>query len=430
MTKNFISNRISLSKKYRPYISAFLSKIGKTPIHLLDLQFIHEIKNDFNDIEKEIYEEIIYKVNDKNLEIFSIYIPNELIYDNPSEILNIIEKIDKKENSLMNIFYLILYFYQYEHEAKYLWNQKDGLFSKIKSSETIIQNMQNYISKINSPNYKFQIDICSKYLDDFNGIIDCYNQDNKEILEFKFVKTTSLIHQLQVFLYNFIKNQNIQNLENMCVINFYEGIKYNIKLKNTNKVDSFDLLLKLAKVLNTKIKNLVIMYDLETTGLINDDKYPEIIDRYFYDIKLNSVIDQGLIKPHKKLSEEVSKLTNITHEMLEKEGDEFDLFKNKFIELNSYFDNPTYIAHNGNHFDHKIMNYYDLLDYSKVRFLDSRQIIINFTKNSKKEAKGKLSEMYETVLNKKPLIAHRAQADVSMVIEILNELNIIQKMKL
>jgi DNA polymerase III epsilon subunit-like protein len=427
MTKQFISNRICLSKKFRPYITGFLSKLGKTPISLIEMEFINEIKNDFDDHEKEMYEEVVLKVKEKNLDIFSIYVSNELVYDNPEEIYNIADNIDKDIDTFYNLYLLNLYFYQYEHEAKYLWKQKDEIYEKIKSVQIYIDYINDYINTINDPNYEFQINVSSKYISDFNGIMDCYSSLNKEILEFKFIKNVGLTHYLQVFLYNFIKNNTIDKLEKMTIINFLEGKKYTIKINN--KIDSFQLLSKLAKILNTKIRNLVILYDLETTGLINDNNYPEIIDRYFYEINLNSIIDSGLVKPNKKLPEEISKLTNITDIMLQDAISQQEFF-NTFKDINSNFYYPTYIAHNGMHFDHKIMVHYELLEYSKVKFLDSRQIIINFTKNHEQAAKGKLSEMYKTLMGKEEVNAHRAGADVHMVLDIFNKLNIKKSMKL
>ena len=424
LTKQFINNRISLSKKFQPYLHSFLSKVSKTPISLIELQFVHEIKNDFDDNEKEIYEEILIKLADKNIEVFSIYIPNELIYDNPKEILEIVNNIEKEENINYNLFLLNLYFYQYEHEAKYLFKQKEKIWEKFQSLKKIIHNIQIYIENMNDTDIDFQIPILSKYLDNFSGIIDCYDKQNKNIIEIKFVKNTSLIHQLQVFFYNFVKNNSIKNLENMCIINFFEGKKYSLSLKNKEKVDSFNLLLKLAKNLKSKLNNLVICYDLETTGLIEEEKYPEIIDRHFYEINLDSVIDTGLVIPSNKISEEVINLTKITNEMIEKEGILHESFIEKFRELNMNFEYPIYIAHNGHHFDHKIMCYYNILDPNKVRFMDSRQLIINFTKE-----KGKLFELYNKITGKNNIIAHRAEADVQMMVEILKKLDINGKMK-
>ncbi len=426
LSKQYISNRICLSKKFRPYISTFLAKIGKTPIQLIELEFVNEIKNDFDINDKEIYEEILLKLKEKNMDVFSIYIPNELVYDNPDEILQIINNIEKKQNIIYNLFLLNLYFYQYNNEAKYLWKQKEDIYEKFKSVDYIIENIKNYVNSFEDSDLVFQLPISSKYLNDFVGIIDCYDKQNKNIIELKFVKNTSIVHFLQVFFYNIIKNNNIKNLETMTLINFYEGIKYTIKIKKNIKY--FDLLLKLSKILKTPIKNLVIMYDLETTGLIEDDKYPEIIDRYFYELNFEECIDEGLVKCDIKLPSFITELTGITDGILEKEGDKKKHFFSNFIELNSYFEYPTYIAHNGNHFDHKILTYYELLNYNNVKFLDSRQIIINFTKNFNKEIKGKLTDMYKLILNKEPENAHRAKDDVIMVIEIFDKLNIKNKM--
>jgi len=422
--KNFINNRICLQNKYRPYLQSFMAKINKPILSLLELESINEIKNSFNDHEREIYEEIIKILQDKNQESFSIYIPNNLIYDNPPEILNIIQELENNNDSFYNLFLLNLYLYQIEHEAKYLWNQKDIIYNAFKTIIPYEQYIKNYIDNIITSDYEFQVLVSSKYLNDFNGIIDIYEKTNKTIIELKFTKSIGLIHYLQVFFYNFIKNKRFDKLETMYIINLLEGKKYNITLNST--LTSFDLLLMLAKILNTTIKNLVIMYDLETTGLINEDNYPEIIDRSFYEMNLDCSIDEGLIKTKEKLPEFISNLTNITDEMLNKQGELYEIFFNKFTNLNNYFDTPIYLAHNGTNFDHKIMTHYNLLDKSRVKFLDTRQIIMNFDKS----IKGKLSEMYKQVTGKECLNAHRARADVDIVVEIFNKLDIKNKMKI
>lgn len=426
LIKNFINNRICLNNKYRPYLQSFLAKINRPLISTLDIELINQIKNDLDDKEKEIYEEIVKILQDKNQDSFSIYVPNDLIYDNPDEIMAIILQLENNNNSFYQLFLLNLYLYQIEHEAKYLWNQKDTIFNSFESIATYEQHMKNYIESIITPNYEFQVSVSSHYLDDFNGILDIYDKDNNTIIELKFTKSISLVHQLQVFFYNFIKNKRFDKLDNMYIINLLEGKKYKIEL-NTS-MSNFDLLLVLAKILNTKIKNLAIMYDLETTGLINeqDEKYPEIIDRSFYEMNLDCPIDEGLVKTKDKLPEFISKLTNITDDMLDKEGELYEEFYDKFTTLNNHFDCPLYLAHNGINFDHKIMTHYNLLDKSRVRFMDTRQIIMNFDRT----IKGKLTEMYKLVTGKECPNAHRARADVDMVVEIFNKLDIKNKMKI
>ena len=443
-TQQFISNRINISSKYRTSVYSFLRILGKSITDLITLESINNIKNELNSANtntntntntKELYEEIIAKINEKNIDdsnySFSLYITNDLIYDNPEEINQIILNLNNNNNFKKNLFLLILYFYQMEHEAKYLWGQKDAIYNKINldpNFDCLINNIEKYINLENNldNNLDFQISITSKYLEKFNGIIDCYDKKNKTIYEFKFVKNISLVHCLQIFFYNLIKNPNIKKLENMEIINFYNGTKYQIKLNNS--INSFEILLKLAQIINSKINNLIIIYDLETTGLINNNNnqeiYPEIIDRCFYEPILDTIIDNGLVIPSKPISELIINLTNITNEMLES-GCPYKVFFNKFTNLNNYLNNPIYIAHNGINFDHKIMCYYNLLDYSKVRFLDSRQIIINFERLS-----GKLTEMYEKTFKKKPLIAHRAEADVMLVNDLFVYFDIFNKMAL
>jgi hypothetical protein len=134
--------------------------------------------------------------------------------------------IDTKTDVFYNLFLLNLYIYQYEHEAKYLWKQKDIIFEKFKSIIPYNDMIISYIGTLQNTNYSFQIPVSSKYLSDMNGIIDIYDNMNREIIELKFVKNVGLIHYMQVFLYNFIKNNSIDMLEKMTIINLLEGKKY------------------------------------------------------------------------------------------------------------------------------------------------------------------------------------------------------------
>lgn len=409
--KKYIENRIEIDKDYNIILKSFLIKINKTMFDELNIYYLNDIKKVLNQKEIEFYNYLMKLVLERKLENFYLYTNNELIYDNPEEILELCNNLNEK-----NLFKLILYKYQYNNEAKYLWNINNELYS---NNIILISKIENYVNNnINNNNYEFQKEISCKYLEDLNGIIDCYNNDNKEIIEIKYTKNTSIIHFLQIFIYNLLKNNNKNNFDKMTIINLYEGKKYILEYDNNIKI--LDILIKLSDILKTKIQNLTILYDLETTGLIENNKYPDIIDRHFYEINLNEIIDTGLINPKYKISEEIEKLTNITNTMLEETKETYEDFKNKFIELNNRFKYPIYIAHNGNSFDHKIMVEKQLLEINKVKFKDSRQIIINFTKIT-----GKLSEMYEKIFNKKPEIAHRANADVELTYKILKELKLI-----
>ncbi len=426
----YIEKRILIDKKYKYILSTFLRKINMTMFDLLDVNYLNEKKILLNQKEIEFFNYLMNIIILKKLDNFYIYIENDLVYDNSNEILEICNNINTNVNIPENIFKLVLYKYQYNNEAKYLWST--NIYSDNKEQ---IEKIKNYITSINNNNYEFQIDVSSKYIDDLNGIIDIYNKQDKEIIEIKYTKSTSLLHYLQIFLYNILKNNNKENLEQMSIINLYEGKKYILYYNSEIKI--IDILLKLSNILQTKIKNICILYDLETTGLIKNNynsntnsieseklEYPDIIDRNLYEINLKEELDNGLINPGYKISREIELLTNITNTMLENTKETIIDLKSKLDKLNNNFINPTYIAHNGNSFDHKIMINKNILDANKIKFKDSRQIIINLTKNNEIPLTGSLSNMYKQLFNKESENAHRAKADVKMTYEIIEKLNL------
>jgi hypothetical protein len=64
-------------------------------------------------------------------------------------------QLDQSEN---------LYFYQIEHEAKYLWKKKEEIFEKFKSTNPIIENINNYVDTLIKTDFEFQIPNTSEWI--------------------------------------------------------------------------------------------------------------------------------------------------------------------------------------------------------------------------------------------------------------------------
>lgn len=416
-------NDIILEAKEANTVAKLLDKINKKKLTVVTLKDFEAHKQKFTAKEKELYQYIANKYDYNLNKEFCMIIDNSNVYINNSEMVQLCEKIKKdytNPDNLYNIFVICLYYYQMEHEAKYLYKAKKEIYLTISKS---LNNTINEIKKMEfTGKYNFQVPVVHKYLDNLNGVIDIHDTTNNKLIEIKFVKNVSIIHQLQIFLYNSIINPTLKNKYTMEIWNFYDGTKYEIKYNS--KITNFEFIMKLADILDKKIKNLYIVYDLETTGLIQSEtKYPEILQRHFYEMNLCTVIDTGLVKPKipvDSIDQFIIDLTKLKREDINK-AESFDNFKDKMCEIISKCESPKFIAHNGNRFDHKIMRHYDIFTHDCV-CIDSLTIIYNIA-----QVKGRLSEIY-TKITGKVSPCHNACDDVNMVVELFEKLDIKNKL--
>jgi hypothetical protein len=179
----------------------------------------------------------------------------------------------------------------------------------------------------------------------------------------------------------------------------------------------------LSKGIKQKMKDMIFFYDLETTGFRSENNEMDIIERYFEEYTTCIVPSSGLLKlvDVDYLPFEITSLTGITRKMLYESGDDIGNFRREIEELLSYCNNPIFIAHNGNSFDHKILLERGIFENERCKFLDSRMIIRLFLKNEVGEKS--LSDIF-AYLFKFNLVAHRANADVKMLIAIFRKLGI------
>ena len=206
--------------------------------------------------------------------------------------------------------------------------------------------------------------------------------------------------------------------------NFHLGNKYIIKInKNQSHLNIFKLLQILAKSIKKKLENMIFFYDLETTGLTYTGQKVDIIERYFQELTTGIIPSYGLIKPISSslISPFIENLTGITNELLYQSGQHINRFKDDMNLLMVCCYKPIFIAHNGNSFDHKLLLSQNILDRNKCRFLDSKMIIRLFLDN---EITNKsLVDIFNYLFNFQPN-AHRAEADVKMLIAIFKKLEI------
>ena len=167
--------------------------------------------------------------------------------------------------------------------------------------------------------------------------------------------------------------------------------------------------------------NNIFIYDLETTSLNTNEC--EIIQRHFEEYNLDFVASSGYIKCYTFLG--YNHITGLTNEIVNENGDKLIKFENEINDIFKYCNDPLFIAHNGNSFDHKIMrNNYKLFDQNTNT--DDSKIIIRMIYEKEDLLNYSLEKLYKKIINK-PIIAHDAGNDVYMVKTILKELNYLNK---
>ena len=252
------------------------------------------------------------------------------------------------------------------------------------------------------------------------GELDILTEDS--IIDIKLSYQLSKKQIIQLILYHNLLSPNLEKIYNLELWNFNLGKKYKILLEK-DKFMNYELLKLLSVILQEKLQNMIFIYDLETTGLIQNNQFIDIIDRHFEEYETSCVVSSGLVKltQNKCIPFEIMELTHISNEELLNYGDDFMKFSQEIDNIFSYCEEPIFIAHNGFSFDHKIMIEKKLIDKNKARFLDSRMIIRLFLE--KEIASKSLSQIFEHLFGYSP-VAHRANNDVQMLIMIMKKLDI------
>ena len=281
-----------------------------------------------------------------------------------------------------------------------------------------VDKIKTYIDTLTINGLEFNKYVQHKNLDIY-GHIDCLSS---HIIHFKFSDNIDMDTYITVFLQHFILNPTLIN-NYFEIYNFLDGTKYNITFKKSQS--SFEILTYIGSTLNLKLKNLCFAYDLETTGLISTNNYPDITERHFFEINTKSIVSTGIIKPIKILEEKdyqlIQTITGITKNDLIN-GQDINIFKSEIKNILEISDKPTFIAYNGNTFDHKILIHNSILNYETCNLLDSLVLTRHFIKQ--KPTSFKLSEIFKLLFPNDNIIAHRAEADVYMMVKIMEEIGI------
>lgn len=415
---------IQMDNKYSFHIKKIVREYGN---RIITWEFFEEYKKKCNNFE---FINIIESNRERGKEYgkdacFFLYIENNEQYYSNSQLR---EKIDyftnKKILDINDIFYICLFYYQFDYEMKHLM-EKD--FSEHIQSLANFDKMIRNIAPSYSDGYKFQQKISCPILP-INGVIDGVNEFESKILEIKFSETREpkWLYMFQALGYaEFYFPRNVKNCK-IEVLNLYHFCSFEIK---TSKYDRYKFYELLSQNIKCKLKNCCWIYDLETTGLIREGSFPKIMEIHVEELSTGIIPLSTLVKMnHFRYEEEfIANFNGITRSMCNNFGiEESELAKR--IENILNISECKFVAHNGNEYDHKIVK---RIIKNEIKFpkLDTLCIFPLFIEEELKSKK--LTMIYEHVF-KLPFSgkAHRAEADVKMMIEILLKLKISSKLLL
>lgn len=417
--KGFLTNIVYVNKKYKPYFSNFCAKCDLDLMDTTNISTLIKCKNKLNKDEKKILEYVLNKVG-KSKSNFSLLIENDDIFMDSNLILKICDDVFEyvDETKLYwSIFKLCLFKYQYENEAKYLWTNQNSMIEIPNLLSDYLKQIKK-IAPILDFDYTFRKKCVHPNLG-LTGTIDMIT-NKSTIIMFKFSESIDLTDKVKIFLwYHSYYNKWNSNMT-VEIWNIRTGINHVLKFDPVKTNLYFTC--QTAILCKAKLNNMIFVYDLETTGL-NVMKC-EVIERYMHELTHDVQFSSGVIKAIQKVPKEVIKLTGITQKEVN-DGQDFNVFKNEIKTMLELCHKPIFIAHNGNVFDHLVLKFKGVFD-GNCKFLDSRIIIRQMSKN--KVGNESLSEIYKIVCDKPYSgIAHRAKADVIMILDIFNKINIVEK---
>lgn len=328
----------------------------------------------------------------------------------------------EKDNICKQIFDIMLYYYQISEEKKYFLELD---FTKhIAALEPYVLRIRRFVMSMKrSDTKKFHLQN-QLFHDNLPMVAVPDILCKTKIVDLKFVRSIDIHHIGQMILYGLIRYAPIMSakLWNLELWNLQDGYCYTIHVNP--KLNLMDLNIFISKTIKHKIKYSAFILDLETSGINSSICEPiEIsVREYFYNYKFLNT----LIKPQNRISKKITEITGITNTELEQYGIDYEDFKSKFNKIYTHFQDPIFIAHNGNSFDFKIMKRIGLIPEEYQFLVDSKTVIGQFynEKNVYKEKETKLVQLYKLIVNKTIKNAHRADADVRMLREIFIKLEV------
>jgi DNA polymerase III epsilon subunit-like protein len=404
----------------------------------ITLSMIHPYKNIFTQSEIEMYSYLCTMLEDDYHKEFYLQ-PENGVISYPRE--RLLEKIVyikdyllhipyQEHNELLytSIFEMAIFQYQCQHESAYLWKC---------DFQPIIQKVMPHIRHISQfaiNEYERNRKDGSEYIYRFHerkmhphlplcGEFDMINQ--WRIVDLKFSNSSIERFVDQLMMYYMIYDPTLQSPIELEIWNLLKGEKTVIQF-NREKLNKVLWLQVLCKAMKQKLRNMVFVYDLETTGLCYTNRKVDIIERHVEDYDMRSVWSYGLVKPEHIpfIPFEITKLTGITKELVIQDGEDIHVMKAEFENIFRYCERPIFIAHNGSAFDHKILFEKEFLQEGQCVCLDSRYLLRLLV--SPQIGDKSLSEIYQYYYkdSEEKVAAHRAYGDVYMLMKIFEKLGV------
>jgi hypothetical protein len=230
-------------------------------------------------------------------------------------------------------------------------------------------------------------------------------------------------HYIQMLLANFCWKGRFSSTS--WVVNPIRGVESRVEL-SVSKADMWKILNIIADRCHLKFTDLHVIFDLETTGLIESLNgkiiMPEIVQITMREYDTGMLLYNLHNRPLQKLTSFISKLIGVTDQML---VDKPDISKTKgwlASQLRNIV-NTTMYAHNGTRFDAVLMEHYQLIPAEiRVTWKDTIPLIKSHYNGQLKSCA--LGNVYKQFFNKSIPRAHTALADVDALIRILQHLGV------
>ncbi len=433
-----IKNTIELPKKYSRGYALLKVRLPQVTKECITLSLINQYKNILSKSEVEMYAYLCMVLQDDYHKEFYLQPENSVISYPRDRLLEKIAYIydylynvpfeQHNEMLYVSIFEMAIFQYQSEHESAYLW--KSDFMKYIKQLMPHIQHVAGFAMRTYRKNrddgsiFRFHEKKVHHNLP-FVGEFDMINKH--AIVDLKFSQSSMDRYVDQLLMYYMIYDPTLQSNISLELWNILKGEKIVIEINRT-EIKKVIWLQVLCKALHQKLRNMVFIYDLETTGLYYTNRKVDILERHVEDYGTRSVWSYGLVKPvHIPfIPFEITQLTGITKELVYTEGEHIDEMKAEFENIFKYCEKPIFIAHNGSAFDHKILFENEMLQEHECVCVDSRYLLRLLIADARISEKS-LSEIYKYYYPENVEFvksAHRAQADVEMLIQIFTKLGL------
>jgi DNA polymerase III epsilon subunit-like protein len=433
--EKIIKNTIELPKKYSRGYGILKVRLPQITKECITLSTINHYKNILSKSEMEMYSYLCMILNDDYHKEFYLQ-PENSVISYPRE--RLLEKIkfiydylynvdylEHDENLYVGIFEMAIFKYQCENESAYLW--KSDFTKYVKQLAPHIKHISQFARNLYKENvkkgeiYNFHEKRIHSNLP-LVGEFDMINQN--ALVDLKFSQSSMDRYVDQLLMYYMLYDPTLQSNISLELWNILKGEKVTIEI-DRSKINKVIWLQVLCKALGQKLRNMVFIYDLETTGLYYTNRKVDIIERHVEDYGTRSVWSYGLVKPEHIpfIPFEITQLTGITKEMVFTEGEDIEEMRLEFENIFKYCEKPIFIAHNGNAFDHKILFEKDMLKEQECICIDSRYLLRLLIDNSK-ISEQKLENIYKYYYENEVVESHRASSDVYMLIKIFERLGL------